>query len=43
MAHVRNTFSAELMAEGYERVYRNWATTARDRPADSDLTPTGAW
>ena len=43
VAHVRNSFSAEMMAEGYERVYRSWASTARDRPADAALAPTGAW
>lgn len=43
VAHVRRAFSAEGMAEGYERVYRQWATTARHRVADSALAPTGAW
>ncbi|MFK3983191.1 glycosyltransferase family 4 protein [Micromonospora sp. NPDC050397] len=41
VAHVRNSFSAELMAEGYERVYRHWAATVR--PSENALIPTGAW
>ncbi|HEX6968465.1 MAG TPA: glycosyltransferase family 4 protein [Micromonosporaceae bacterium] len=41
--HVRERFSAERMAEGYERVYRRWATDRSATPTAEGLLPSGAW
>jgi glycosyltransferase involved in cell wall biosynthesis len=41
--HVRNSFSAEVMAYGYEQVYRRWAAGREAVPAGEGLTPTNAW
>jgi glycosyltransferase involved in cell wall biosynthesis len=37
--HVRNTFSAEVMARRYEDVYRRWAATGPPVPASRSATP----
>lgn len=39
VAHVRKWFSAERMAEGYERVYRHWARGAQLEPARLEMAP----
>ncbi|HEX5542567.1 MAG TPA: glycosyltransferase family 4 protein [Micromonospora sp.] len=41
--HVRDNFSADLMARGYERVYQRWAATGVSEPAGEELIPSGAW
>ena len=41
--HVRTSFSAELMARGYEQVYRRWATNPAASAAGEGLISSGAW
>ncbi|HEX5596417.1 MAG TPA: glycosyltransferase family 4 protein [Micromonosporaceae bacterium] len=40
---VRDSFSADLMARGYERVYQRWAATGVPEPTEEQLIPSGAW
>jgi glycosyltransferase involved in cell wall biosynthesis len=41
-AHVRDSFSAELMASRYERVYRRWAATGPPARAECLVPPAAA-
>jgi glycosyltransferase involved in cell wall biosynthesis len=41
--HVRDSFSADLMAAGYERVYRRCAAMRPAVPAGEGPVPSGAW
>lgn len=41
--HVRESFSADLMARRYEQVYRRWAAMGPVQPVGEGLVPSGAW
>lgn len=41
--HVRTSFSADLMARGYEQVYRRFALAAKPELAGREFASTGAW